>query len=115
MIKFSKYWLPVVLYAILIFYISSISGERIPQLFQGDDILAHITEYFIFALLLIRAFKAYLIKQVYLVRLLWVLTVGVLYAVSDEWHQSFVPGRTASFFDLGTDSIGILFANIFYR
>jgi len=114
-IKFNKYWLPVILYATLIFYFSSIPGERIPQLFQGDDILAHITEYFIFALLLSRAFKAYLIKQGYLVRLLWVLIVGVLYAVSDEFHQSFVPGRTASFFDLSMDSIGILFANIFYR
>jgi VanZ family protein len=33
----------------------------------------------------------------------------MLFAVSDEIHQSFVPGRTASFMDIGLDLIGILF------
>jgi VanZ family protein len=31
----------------------------------------------------------------------------VLFAVSDEFHQSFVPGRTASLMDVGLDLIGI--------
>ena len=31
--------------------------------------------------------------------LLMTLLVGIGYAVGDEWHQSFVPGRDASFFD----------------
>jgi VanZ family protein len=35
------------------------------------------------------------------------LGLGLLYAVSDEWHQSFVPGRTASLADLAADAVGL--------
>jgi VanZ family protein len=34
-------------------------------------------------------------------------TLAILYAISDEFHQSFVPGRNASVIDLGIDAIGI--------
>lgn len=34
--------------------------------------------------------------------------LAVLYALSDEWHQSFVPGRSSSLLDSGVDSIGAL-------
>jgi VanZ family protein len=32
------------------------------------------------------------------------------YALSDEWHQAFVPGRTPSLSDLGVDALGALCA-----
>jgi VanZ family protein len=35
------------------------------------------------------------------------LTVG--YAISDEWHQTFVPGRHGQWFDVGVDTLGALF------
>lgn len=34
--------------------------------------------------------------------------LAVLYALSDEWHQSFVPGRSSSLLDSGVDAIGAL-------
>jgi len=36
------------------------------------------------------------------------LTVG--YAISDEWHQTFVPGRHGQWFDVGVDALGALLA-----
>ncbi len=36
------------------------------------------------------------------------MLVGVLYAASDEFHQSFVPGRGPSIVDIGIDSLGVL-------
>ena len=39
---------------------------------------------------------------------IWAFSLSFLYAVSDEVHQAFVPGRTASFLDLGLDALGIL-------
>ena len=33
--------------------------------------------------------------------------LAILYAISDEFHQSFVPGRNASVIDIGIDTIGI--------
>ena len=34
--------------------------------------------------------------------------VGVLYAISDEIHQLFVPGRTGCILDVGIDTLGII-------
>ena len=36
------------------------------------------------------------------------VAAGALYGVSDEWHQAFVPGRTASFLDWIADVTGVL-------
>jgi VanZ family protein len=36
------------------------------------------------------------------------IVLGVLYGLSDEWHQSFVPGRTPSLGDLAADGVGVL-------
>ncbi len=39
-------------------------------------------------------------------RWLMALALAVLYGVSDEWHQSFVPGRTPDVFDVLVDALG---------
>lgn len=39
-------------------------------------------------------------------RYLVAFAVTVLYGVSDEWHQSFVPGREPDILDVITDAIG---------
>jgi VanZ family protein len=92
-------WLPVVLWAALIFTFSSI-----PALSTGlgtwDTILrkgAHITEYAILGALLLRAFE----------REAPALAAGIAYAASDELHQHFVRGRHASPVDVAIDAIGI--------
>ncbi len=38
------------------------------------------------------------------------LTITVLYAISDEYHQTFVPGRHGQPFDVGVDTLGALLA-----
>jgi VanZ family protein len=94
------HWLPVVLWAALIFALSSI-----PHLSSGlgtwDLVLrkcAHVTEYAILALLSARA----------LLREVPAFALGLLYAVSDEVHQSFVRGRHAAPLDVAIDSVGLL-------
>ena len=104
--KFIKYWLPVIIYAILIFYLSSLTSEDLPSLFVGQDIIGHLAEYIIFALLLSRALKASNPKVSYNQLILWVCVIAIIYAASDEFHQSFVSGRDASSFDLLLDAIG---------
>ncbi|MDD5616173.1 MAG: VanZ family protein [Candidatus Methanoperedens sp.] len=42
--------------------------------------------------------------------LLFAIIIGTLYGASDEFHQSFVPGRSASIDDLYADSIGLTIA-----
>lgn len=43
-------------------------------------------------------------------RAAWALGITVLYAVSDEWHQSWVPPRQPSAWDVLTDTLGALAA-----
>ncbi|TCP53732.1 VanZ family protein [Tumebacillus sp. BK434] len=66
---------------------------------------AHVTEYFILAFLLWRTFAATTVRQVS--ALILTALLSILYAASDEWHQSFVPGRTGHAIDVYVDSIGV--------
>jgi hypothetical protein len=64
--------------------------------------LAHVLEYAGLNLLLYRAFRLH----VYRPSRAWLLAglVAALYAVSDEWHQTFVPGREGT----ACDGIGVM-------
>ena len=93
-------WGPVVAWAALIFVLSSI-----PDLgtgLGGWDLalrkLAHTTEFAILGALLVRALD----------RPGWAVALGVAYAVSDELHQSFVPGREGSPVDVAFDLVGVV-------
>ena len=44
--------------------------------------------------------------------LLFAIIIGTMYGASDEFHQSFVPGRTASIDDLFADFIGVTLAQM---
>jgi VanZ family protein len=94
-----RLWLPVAAWAALIFALSSI-----PDLgtgLGGWDLvlrkLAHAAEYAVLGALLVRATG----------RLALSIVLGTLYAVSDEAHQAFVPGRTGSVLDVGLDAVGV--------
>ena len=72
---------------------------------------AHFTEYFLFSLLVLRAFTAGR-PGPNLKWTLWTVVVVFCYASFDEFHQSFVPGRTALFTDVLIDSTGGIVAQI---
>ena len=40
------------------------------------------------------------------------ILVGLVYAISDEIHQGFTPGRTPSPIDVGIDTCGVMFGII---
>jgi VanZ family protein len=116
MFRLVKLWLPVVLWAVLIYHLSSIPNLRISTGIW-DFILrkaGHISEYFILTLLLYRAFReTFNLSPL----LLFVYPAGLslLYAASDEIHQLFTPTRVCSFRDVLIDSFGILLFYIIIR
>jgi VanZ family protein len=66
---------------------------------------AHFTEYFIFSVLLLRAIRGD--RRGW--QLFWALAALALaagYSALDEFHQSFVPSRTASVWDSLLDTVG---------
>jgi VanZ family protein len=100
-------WIPVAVWAAVIFAFSSI-----PSLGTGlgtwDLVLrklAHAAEYAVLGALLVRATaKAEL-----------ALVLGTIYAVSDEVHQAFVPGRMGSPLDVALDAVGVVCGVVLWR
>jgi VanZ family protein len=104
---FSKYHLPAILYAALIIALSSIQElPESPIRWAALDKIAHFLEYSVLALLVFRSYSQ-LGHKVNLTRayLLTLLSV-TLFAVLDEYYQSFVPGRTMAAGDLLMDICG---------
>lgn len=65
--------------------------------------LAHFTVYFVLFMLLYSALKE---KFIFKEALIYSIIVVFLYACSDEFHQSFVPGRGPSIKDVFIDTSG---------
>lgn len=74
---------------------------------------AHFFIFFVLTLLLINAFRVsgYSDYKV----LLYTIIIAIIYAAADEFHQLFVPGRTADIKDIFVDGFGIIFGMILYQ
>ena len=74
---------------------------------------AHMTEYFLLALSLQLPLSAWFSRQLApKLRVLTGFAATVLFAALDEFHQSFVPGRSGNFTDVCIDSTGALIASV---
>jgi len=76
--------------------------------------LAHVSEYAILAVLLYRACVHTALKGRRALSAGLVLLFCAVYAATDEFHQSFVPSRTASLRDVMIDICGAMLAVILY-
>ena len=109
-----RYWLPPLLYAALIFFLSSLPGKEYPYPFFSADKLVHVVEYAILGYLVARAFGYGLHEK----KSLFVrsLAVCILYGISDEFHQWFVPNRVVSAMDILADCAGsVLGIGIYFK
>jgi len=105
-------WLPAALWMVVIFALSSQSNLPTPPDSTLDFVLkksAHIAVYSLLALLLLFANR----KRPYASETAFV--IAALYAISDEFHQSLVPHRTASFTDVAIDSFAAMFAILAFQ
>ncbi|HEX4825494.1 MAG TPA: VanZ family protein [Candidatus Polarisedimenticolaceae bacterium] len=96
-------WGPLVLVLAVSFTLSSMS--RVPGAEYFWDKLLHVIEYSGIGLFALRAFHGALTRP----RLRPTLAASafvILWGASDEFHQSFVPGRDASLLDLCADVVG---------
>ena len=137
MARFVRYYLPLIAWLVFISFASSdefnagntsrIVGPLILWLFPNTSQetlavvhfvtrkLAHFTEYAILGFLAARAFRASP-RPAISRRWFWIcLGLVVVYALLDEYHQSFVPSRTASIVDSLIDTAGGLTALILIR
>jgi hypothetical protein len=98
-------WGPVVLQMGLIFAASSIPNlERLPG--GMPDWFGHGVGYALLGALALRAFAGGRLAGVTTRTVAAALLVAVLYAVTDELHQTLVPGRSADLRDIAADAAG---------
>lgn len=112
--KFFKYWIPVIFWCCVIFSVSSIPNLRIEQLGYWDFLLrkiAHFTEFGILSILFFRA----IIQTTNRAPIFWSNFFSIVYAILDEFHQYFVPGRYTNLIDVIIDSLGAIILLLLYR
>lgn len=124
---FVSYWMPVIAWMLVIFAASTDLGSAehtsrvlIPLLhwinpaISGATILkiqflirkaAHLTEYAVLAMLLLRALRSGT-RDAFARQAGLVLVIAALYAMTDEFHQTLAPSRTASARDVLIDCLG---------
>ena len=113
--SFLSLWLPPAAWCGLIFYLSSIPG-----LSTGwgvwDLILrkcAHMFMYGVLTLMMVRALRRSFAALTPRAVKLFAAGFAILYGMSDEYHQSFVPGRGPAAHDVVIDAVGVLIALLF--
>lgn len=112
--RFCKNYLPVILWACCLFIVSSIPSSSIPNLrINNVDLLLHFIAYAILGFLLGNAFL-FTREKVRLQFIIMACLAGIAYGASDEFHQMFVAGRSATVSDFIADSIGIMFGVLFF-
>ena len=105
---FIRYDIPLLVGLGTVFYLSSLPGETFdPFWFSHADKFAHLAIYTCVGFLFGRLLSASpLFKNRFsLVIPLTILLTG-LYGLTDEWHQTFVAGRSAEGLDLLADIVG---------
>lgn len=107
--KALKYILPVFIWAVVIFLFSNRPSIKTVDFYLGDFILkksAHLIEYGIFSTLIYRALVNYGVDK----KKAMILSVlsAFLYGATDEFHQSYIYGRTATIRDVLIDTSGAL-------
>ena len=104
---------------ILIFLFSShlFSADNTEQVLVYDFLnvfvrkCAHMIEYAILMYLWFRSL--YTVRERFSRTVMISVVLSVLYAASDEWHQSFVPSRDGTVTDVGWDATGAILMGIF--
>lgn len=105
--KLFKYYAPVFLWCLAIYIVSNRTVPKSSDFFWQDFVikkLAHIFEYGALSVLVYRAFTGSGIdkKKAGYFAVIFV----IIYGMSDEYHQSFVPGRQSTIRDVIFDGFG---------
>ena len=95
-------------YMLLITLLSHVPQEDLPKSdLEGMDYFFHFAEYSILGFLLFRSITSDELLTFH--PFYGSLLIGISFAILDEFHQSFVPGRHMSSTDVLFDSLGIVF------
>jgi len=99
-------WGKVIFYCGVIFLLSHQSNLTIPSVVPNIDKLAHLSEYAFLGWLCAQAWRFE--RPYWLARavICFSLVFASIYGATDEWHQSYIPGRYSDGWDWLADMCG---------
>ena len=93
-------------WATAIFILSSQAGDALPPLLSGLDKLLHALVFGVLGVLVLGSMKTSS-RGVYTPgQALIAVVLVTLYGILDEFHQRYVPGRSAELLDIAADAVG---------
>lgn len=97
-------FIALVLYCGFIYWLSDQESLPMPKLFTTQDKFQHAGAYFVMSILAWRYFRHTVQKSI----AVFLIALGFcsFYGATDEWHQSFVIGRTPDILDWLADTLG---------
>jgi hypothetical protein len=110
-------WLPVSLWAILIFHFSAGSVPVASAIYWQDFTIKKTGHFLLFGFLAILIYRALIGDGVSKTKaVIWAITAAFLYGASDEYHQMFTQGRESRIRDIFIDGAGAaIFVFFVYR
>jgi hypothetical protein len=111
LLKAFMLWVPPIVWGIVIFSFSSSQIPPVSETHWQEFLIkktAHVIEYSIFAVFIFRALRGsgVLSRRAFFISVL----ICVIYALTDEFHQSFTPGREPTLRDVTIDSLASFFS-----
>lgn len=113
-------YIPLIVYWITLFILTTIPTDRVPQLFENQDKFEHFIAYGVLAIFLTFTLSFQKRSQLLSSRaFIFTILFIMIYGAVDELHQLYVPGRFCDFYDWCADtvggSIGVLFVYFFLK
>jgi VanZ family protein len=104
--KAGRFWILVASWAVLIFVLSSIPGRKLPSVdVPQSDKIAHAVVYAVMGgLAFVAVRRTWKLKRATLVAI--AAGIAAAYGLTDEFHQLFVPERSADIYDAVADGLG---------
>src|SRR3989344_5886023 len=110
---------PILIWMSVIFYLSSRKSIQVSDIYIMNFFIfkfLHVMEYALLYFLVFRAFFFFGNNNLSLTQIMFLaIIISVLYAVSDEIHQLFVPTREGKIRDVLIDSLGILLSFVYTK
>lgn len=118
-LRFVRYWLPALIWMSVIFFFSSkqrVSVSEEPAINFIVFKILHMIEYATLYFLLFRGFYSLKNKELSIhERYLYPFILAMVYAATDEWHQTFSAHREGTPRDVIIDTLGVFFMYIYTR
>lgn len=111
--RVSFYWMPVIVWAIIMLFVSAMPGEAIEAIDGGGGKVSsysyiwHFFEFLVFSFLLFRALNSFERPQGRS-SFVAVIAVCLLFSFVTEFVQIYVPGRFFDFSDIFVNNLGVI-------